>query len=169
MKNGRQCTGSRYVRYVDALWLMDIARYLCYRGKKFSSRNSISTAMSEVRDSSLPDFPAKTVRIDTVKPSIELGKFGSGGDAAGTGTGLECCHGDIPPKYKIRPLGKLPRGLHCYSIYAEDGGNRKTGCRRAFIYRVSRWHIIYTAVLQIEFLVTIFIIFSLHSIRTSWK
>ena len=32
-----------------------------------------------------------------VKPSIELGKLGIGGAAVGTGTGLGCRHGDIPP------------------------------------------------------------------------
>ena len=32
-----------------------------------------------------------------VEPSIELGKLGIGGTAVGTGTGLGCRHGDIPP------------------------------------------------------------------------
>lgn len=32
-----------------------------------------------------------------VKPPIELGKLGIGGTAVGTGTGLGCRHGDIPP------------------------------------------------------------------------
>ena len=32
-----------------------------------------------------------------VEPSIELGKLGIGGAAVGTGTGLGCRHGDIPP------------------------------------------------------------------------